>query len=119
MIVFDDSFLHSAGNEYSLNDNSDNGDGNLLVLIADFWHPNLHPSEIKVLRYLMKQQILAAKRINKELQQQQQEENNCSSNSSSNFLTVIESGQRNGISAEDWRFIWNSSALQQQLLLER
>ena len=53
-LVFDDSFEHEAWNMCSQP---------RLVLIADIWHPDLTPPELKFLQFLRKAQLRAAKAL--------------------------------------------------------
>jgi len=65
-LVFDDSHEHEAANDDPLTPR--------VVLIVDFWHPDLSDVEVKFLSFLNKGQLNAAKRIQKARAQAQAEE---------------------------------------------
>ena len=54
-VIFDDSFEHEAGN--------DDSESPRVVLIVDFWHPDLTDEEVKFLGFINKGQMNAAKRL--------------------------------------------------------
>lgn len=55
-IIFDDTFIHSVGND---------GPGERVVLIFDVWHPELSQVECEALAYLLRDQPLAFPEITK------------------------------------------------------
>lgn len=76
--VFDDSFEHEARH---------NGPNTRLILIADFWHPDLSNEEIKFLSLIQNAQMRHEKQLAEE------EEANGQKETSDNFFSVIKGAQ--------------------------
>ncbi len=104
VMIFDDSFYHEAGN--------DSDSQPRIVLILDVWHPDLTDAEVKILEFINKGQISAAKRLTKlvaeEAQNQEQNEK------IDNFLTTITTNKKAGITEEDAVRIWGQYMSLQQ-----
>eukprot|EP01032_Pedospumella_encystans_P008625 gene8625-10215_t len=97
-IVFDDSFEHEACNN-SLTEPR-------VVLIVDFWHPDLSDEEVKFFDFLNKAQIKAAKQISTALSKEAASENNTGGASKEDFFHVIQAAKEVGIAATDEVNIW-------------
>lgn len=78
--VFDDSFEHEAWHK---------GDETRIILIADFWHPDLSDSEVKFLRLLQGAQLRFEKRMSEEQENKD------------NFFSIIESA-KTLLKSNDW-----------------
>jgi aspartate beta-hydroxylase len=99
VLIFDDSFYHEAGNDSSIHPR--------IVLIIDVWHPDLTDAEVRILEFINKGQISAAKRLAKQAQEEQEQaEENGTESPSHSFLTTIELNKQKGISEEDAVRIW-------------
>jgi aspartate beta-hydroxylase len=90
-LVFDDSYMHDAANE-SLSSPR-------IVFIFDIWHPDLSDEEIKVLEFINKGQILAAKRLAK-LETKEED------GKKDDFFSVIHSSIEKGIDETEVNNIW-------------
>ena len=83
--VFDDSFEHEAWNHSEKECR--------IVLIVDFWHPDLAPREVKFFSYLRNAQLRQSKRA--------------LSTEKDSFYSVIEKAYRSNSS--DPNAVWNNS----------
>jgi len=90
-ILFDDSFSHEAEN---------NTNKPRVVLIIDIWHPDLSDEEVKVFEFINKAQILAARRLSKQLEEERErekdllDENERGKNEQESLEGVIEETER-------------------------
>lgn len=111
-LIFDDSFYHEAANESQTEPR--------IVLILDVWHPDLQDEEVKILEFINKAQITAAKRLVKELEDRDESQrlDNGTEPNDHNFLSTIQKGKRDGIDEEDASKIWGDYARRHQLSSE-